>query len=90
MNQPILVIAALLALGLIYVLAPVAMEAFMRFRKARHVHCPEEPTSAEIKIDAQRAALSVLAGEERLRIRQCSLWPQKSGCAQGCLHAMTA
>jgi hypothetical protein len=88
MDHPFLVIAALIALSLIYVLGPVAMDAFARYRKTRRVLCPEETTSAEIKIDSQRASLTTVAGMERLRIRQCSLWPEKSGCGQSCLlHA---
>lgn len=86
MDHPVIVIAALIALSGLYILAPVALNAFMNYRKARTVICPEENRPAEITLDAQHAAMSALAGKEHLRIRQCSLWPEKHGCAQGCVH----
>ena len=86
MDHPFIVIAALVALSGLYVIAPVALNAFMSYRKARTVDCPEENTSAAITLDAQHAALSALAGAERLRVQQCSLWPKKRGCAQACVR----
>lgn len=86
MDHPFIVIAALVALSGLYVLAPVALNAFMSYRKARTIVCPEENTSAEIMLDAQHAALSALAGKEHLRVQRCSLWPEKRGCAQDCVR----
>lgn len=86
MDHPVIVIAALIAFSGLYIFAPVALHAFMSYRKTRTVVCPEDNRSAEITLDAQHAAVSALAGKERLRIRQCSLWPEKHGCAQGCVR----
>lgn len=90
MDHPFIVIAALCALSLVYVLAPVAAEAFARYRKARNVICPEHAAAAEIGIDARHAAWSAVAGKKRLRVRQCSLWPEKYGCAQHCVRAVAS
>lgn len=86
MDHPFAVIAALIALSVVYVLAPVATEAFARYRKARNVICPEERAPAKIDIDARHAAWSAVAGKTGLRVRRCTLWPEKCGCAQQCVR----
>lgn len=86
MDHPVVVIAALIALSGLYIIAPVALHAFMSYRKTRTVICPEDNRPADIMLDAQHAAISALAGKEHLKIRQCSLWPRKHGCAQGCVR----
>jgi hypothetical protein len=85
MDHPFLVLASIFTLGLIYVVFPVATEAFMRYRKSRNLTCPEEAKTAVVSIDARDAALNAAIGNKRLHIKSCSLWPQKSHCAQGCL-----
>jgi hypothetical protein len=85
MDKPLLVIAAVLALGLIYVVFPVVMAAFMGYRKSRQVNCPEERKTATLNIDVKAAAWSAALGKNQLQISGCSLWPEKSGCKQTCL-----
>lgn len=85
MDKPLLVIAAIAALGLIYVVFPVVLEAFMRYRKIRRVTCPEEEKTALMNIDAKAAALAAAKGKAQLRVSNCSLWPEKNNCAQHCL-----
>jgi hypothetical protein len=85
MDKPLLVLAAIYALGLVYVVLPVVMEAWLRYRKSRQVTCPEEKIAAAINIDARAAAVAAAKGKTRLQIRDCSLWPEKSGCGQHCL-----
>ncbi len=89
MDHPFWVIVAIFALGWIYVLAPVAVDTFMRYRKTRTVMCPEKTTPAEIQIDAGQAALLAVAGKTALQIRHCTLWATgKCDCAQGCALAL--
>jgi hypothetical protein len=85
MDHPFLVLAAIAALGLVYVVTPVVTQVFMQYRKTRNVTCPEEAKRAAVSIDARTAALTSAWGRPNLRVKNCSLWPQKSGCAQGCL-----
>lgn len=85
MNHPVLVLAAITGLGLAYVLFPVMMQIFMRYHKAQSVTCPEEGKTVTINIDARKAALAAAIDKTNLSLRDCSLWPKKSGCAQGCL-----
>ena len=85
MKQPLLLLAAIAALGLVYVVFPVVTDAFMNYRKRRNLTCPEEGKTASIQLDAKTAALTAARGKLQLRIRDCSLWPEKRVCGQRCL-----
>jgi len=85
MTAPWILIAALAAVGLVYVLLPVGLEVFFRFRAARRLRCPETGADAEVGVDAGRAAFTALLGRPHLRIERCSLWPERMGCGQACL-----
>jgi hypothetical protein len=86
MEKPLLMIAVIAGVGLVYVVFPVMLDAFMRYRKIRRVNCPEEEKSALMNIDAKAATLAVAQGKTQLRVINCSLWPEKRGCAQRCLE----
>jgi hypothetical protein len=81
----LLVIAAVLGMGMIYVVFPVFVATFMGYRKNRQVHCPEEKKTATVNVDAQAAALSAVVGKNRVQIKNCSLWPERRDCAQECI-----
>jgi hypothetical protein len=85
MEKPLLMIAVVAGIGLVYVVFPVMLDAFMRYRKIRSVTCPEEKRGAFMNIDAKGAALSAAKGKTQLRVFDCSLWPEKKNCAQRCL-----
>ena len=85
MNNPWVVLAAIAGLGLVYVLLPVITEAFLRFRLKRGLLCPEAGIDAEVGVDARRAAFGAAIGRSVLRVKNCSLWPDRSGCARSCL-----
>jgi hypothetical protein len=85
MEHPFLVLGAIAALGLGYVVFPVIMQTFFQYRKARTLNCPEEGKTAMVNIDARTAARTAAVGTARLHVLNCSLWPEKCGCAQSCL-----
>jgi hypothetical protein len=85
MEKPLLMIAAIAGIGLVYVVFPVMLDAFMRYRKIRRVNCPEEKKTALMNVNAKVAALAAAQGKAQLRVSNCSLWPEKRGCAQRCL-----
>jgi hypothetical protein len=87
MSYPWIVLGALLALGLLYVLVPLVADTYRRFRSRRMLRCPETGTQAEVGIDASRAALTSALGRPQLRAEDCSLWPEKKGCGQECLES---
>jgi hypothetical protein len=86
MSDPGIVITAILALAALYVLLPRVGHVLARCRDARVLPCPETGAKAEISIDASRAAFTSAFGRPRLRAKQCSLWPERKGCAESCLR----
>jgi hypothetical protein len=79
-----LVLLALAALGIV---ATIVVIAVLRvYRGTRLVACPETRRPAAVELDAVRAALSLFGDERgRLRLSNCSRWPEKAGCGQECL-----
>jgi hypothetical protein len=80
------------ALGSLIVLAVLSyffyrtLPAFLRFRGARVVACPETGQPAGVEVDASRAAVTALGGKPELRLTECSRWPERAGCGQDCLR----
>ncbi len=85
MSYPWIVILAVVALGLLYVLMPLMADTFRRFRGPRVLTCPDTGGKAEVGIDASRAALTSAFGLPSLQVKSCSLWPEKEQCKQDCL-----
>jgi len=85
MDAPLVVIAGIIALGLFFVVLPVAYDAYTQYRRTKVVTCPQEQGPAEISFDAPRAALGTALGTATLRIKSCSLWPRRANCAQQCV-----
>jgi hypothetical protein len=85
MNHPWIVLVAIVAVALLYVLAPLVADTFRRFRSPRLLSCPQTGGKAEVGIDASRAALTSAFGQPLLRVKSCSLWPEKERCKQNCL-----
>lgn len=84
MNGPLIAVAAVVTLGVMYVLVPLAAHTFQRYRNRKVLQCPQTQGLAEVDIDARRAALSSLFSRPILRIKACSLWPARKGCDQDC------
>lgn len=87
MSAPWVVIAAIIAVAVCYVLLPVVADTFRRFRAKRSLRCPETGREAEVGIDAGRAALTSAFGRALLRVKNCSLWPERKECAQDCVRS---
>lgn len=86
MSYPWIVILAVVAVGVLFVLLPLVAHTFARFRAPRALRCPETGAGATVEIDAGRAAFTSAFGLPRLRARWCSLWPARRGCAEECLE----
>jgi len=85
MNDPWAVLAAIVGVAVGYVLLPVVAETFLRVRAKRRFVCPERGVTAEVGVDARRAALAAAVGRPALQVKTCSLWPERSGCRRSCL-----
>ncbi|MEO8584898.1 MAG: hypothetical protein ABI584_01935 [Acidobacteriota bacterium] len=79
-----LVLLALAALAVVSIL--VAVPVLRVARGTRLVSCPETKETAAVALDPLRAALAWIGDEPgRLRLSDCSRWPEKEGCGQECL-----
>lgn len=85
MSNPWIVLVGIAAVGVLFVILPVVGDAFLRFRRARALMCPEAGTDAEVGLDAGYAAWTAAFRTPRLRVKRCSLWPVRHGCTQSCL-----
>lgn len=85
MQAPLMLIAAVVALGVIFVLLPLVAHTYQRFRNRKVITCPEEHGLAEIELDARRASLMAAFRKPLLRVKNCTLWPKKKGCAEECV-----
>jgi len=86
MNGPLLLILVIVATGLVFVVAPVVIDIYARYRNGKALNCPETHGTAEVTLNTHGAALAAAFGKPVLRVKSCSLWPQKSGCAEKCVN----
>ena len=84
MTDPWAVLAGLAVAAFVFVLAPVAGSVYLRFLAPRWLRCPETQLPAAVAVDAGYAARTAALSRPLLRIRGCTLWPLRAGCAQRC------
>ncbi len=82
-----LLLAAIVAVAVVYVLLPIVGGVFLRFRATRDLTCPETGTNAKVGVDAKWAAFTAAFRHPILRVKTCSLWPKRSSCQQSCLDS---
>lgn len=49
------------------------------------ITCPENQKPAGVSVDARHTLATGLGGVPKLRLADCSRWPEKAGCGQPCL-----
>jgi hypothetical protein len=87
MNTPLVIlIAAVIVMGLFYAVLPFALDVWRRFRHRKVLTCPDTRGLAEVKLNEHWAALTAIFRKPVLRVKSCSLWPKKKGCAEGCVQ----
>jgi len=86
MSAPWIVITSVIAVALLYILLPLVADTFFRFRGKKLLRCPVTGERAVVDVDARRAAITSAFGRVLLKARSCSLWPERKGCAQDCVH----
>jgi hypothetical protein len=86
------VIYLLLGLAAVYLLFGLAesLRSYFKLRGKRLVKCPETEQTEAVELDARRAARETLFGTPRLRLRECSRWPERQNCGQECLGQIEA
>lgn len=90
MTTPISILVAIVAVGALFVVLPVAVAAYRKYRGTRLVTCPETRETAAVEVNAAQAALSAVAGNPQLRLQTCSRWPEREHCGQECLQQIEA
>jgi hypothetical protein len=85
-NRLLLLIAGIIALGLYFMIAPLVLSTYRRFRGRRTIICPETGQIVEVELKAGRAGLMSIVGTQLARVKRCSLWPRKKGCAEECVQ----
>ena len=88
MSLPMLVVLAIAAI--VVFLAVRFFRAWLRYRGARVITCPENLQPAGVRVDAGHAAASALTTTPELRLSNCSRWPERAGCGQECLRQIEA
>jgi hypothetical protein len=76
-------------LGVIGFLAVAFWRTWRRIRGARVITCPETSAPAGVELDAIYAALTGW-GPPKLRLKECSRWPERQNCGQECLSQIEA
>lgn len=82
----LMLIAAIVALGAVYVLLPVVAGTYRRLRGPKFVTCPETHQPTRIEVDAKRASLMSAFGKEEPKVTKCARWPEHRDCDQECLE----
>lgn len=62
-----------------------AARLYATFRGERLVSCPETHQPAAVRVAAGKAAAEALVGSEKLRLNECSRWPERQACPQDCM-----
>lgn len=84
-TNPMLLITGIVAFGLVFVVAPVVIDAYRQYRHRKVVTCPQTHGFAEVILDSGRAALGAAVGRPVIRVKSCSLWPKREGCDEKCV-----
>lgn len=79
-------IPVFVAAGLLVPAALALNRVYRRARGPREITCPEAKQFATIEMDARHAVAMHALGESDRRVKSCSLWPERQGCAQACLR----
>ena len=54
------------------------------------ITCPETGKPAAVKVDAGQAVRESVLGHPKIRLEECSRWPERQNCGQECLSQIEA
>jgi len=84
-TNPLLLIAGIVAFGLVAVVAPIVIDVYRQLRHGKLITCPETQRLAEVSLNTGLAALGAAVGRPVIRVKRCSLWPKREGCDENCV-----
>jgi hypothetical protein len=85
----LIVLLALVSAYLIYRLVG-GFRFYLKLRGKRLVTCPATNETVEVNMPAGTVAIEALVGPPRLRLNECSGWPDHKNCGQECLKQIEA
>jgi hypothetical protein len=84
MTYLLLILVVAIAVAVVFEVAR-AVQTYAKFRGKRIVSCPETHEPAGVRVAVGKAAAEALVGAPRIRLSECSRWPEKEDCGQECL-----
>jgi hypothetical protein len=85
------VIAVLILAAALFVFRAVpGVQAYFKLRGKRLVTCPVTQMPEAVDVAAGEAAWGAFVSEPRLRLEECSRWPEWQNCGQDCLKQIEA
>ncbi len=86
----LLLVAAAFLVAALAVLVSVALHAYWKYRGTRVITCPENRKPAAVEVGPRHAAWGAVVDTPRLRLKDCSRWPQRQDCGRECLRQIEA
>jgi hypothetical protein len=77
------ILFALIVVGAAYACMRILFA--MRNRGEMIITCPENSKPAAVKVNLARAALASVTGRMLVQLSDCSRWPERGDCDQGCV-----
>jgi len=92
MAPEIYTLIALLVIVAAYVLHRVLVggREIRRYSGKMLVTCPETHKTVAVKVATGRVGLAAMIGKERVRLNECTRWPEREDCDQACLSELKA
>ncbi len=85
MAKAIFLTVAIFAVASLGLVLAIIVRKYLKFRGTRLISCPETKEPAAVEVDAKHAAIGASFGERKLRLTECSRWPERRDCGQECL-----
>lgn len=84
-TNPLLLIAGIVAFGLVAVVVPIVIDVYRQFRDRKVITCPQTHDRAGVSLNTGLAALGAAVGRPVIRVKRCTLWPLRKGCDEQCV-----
>jgi len=86
----LLTLVLVMVLTLLTLLLWRPIRSYLTYRGERLITCPGNGEPAAVRVKAGRAAVHSNEPLSRLAIKDCSRWPVRKDCGQGCLNEVVA
>ncbi|MGB8013928.1 MAG: DUF1761 domain-containing protein [Terriglobales bacterium] len=86
--MPLLFAFLLFLLGTCLILFLPALwveHTYRSYRDGRTVNCPETHAPVSVRFNAWKVAWTSLSGPPKLRLADCTRWPERTDCGQECI-----